>query len=54
LEVKKIKDLPTVLANKKKELEDFLKKNDDEKASMDDRMVKLIEYYNSLVKGQKS
>lgn len=54
LEVKKIKDVPSVLANKKKELEDFLKKSDDEKASMDDRMVKLIEYYNSLVKDQKT
>jgi hypothetical protein len=54
LEMKKIKDVPALLPNKKKELEDFLKNKDDQKASMDDRMVKLIEYYNSLVKEHKS
>jgi hypothetical protein len=53
LEVKKIKDVPSILANKKKELEVFLKNNDDQKASMDDRFVKLIEYYNTLFKEQK-
>jgi hypothetical protein len=54
LEVKKIKDVPSILAAKKKELEAFLKTKDDDKASMDDRMVKLIEYYNSLVIEKKS
>jgi len=54
LEVKKIKDVPSLLAGKKKELEEFLKNKDDQKASMDDRMVKLIEYYNSLLTQQKS
>jgi len=34
--------------DKKKELEDFLKTKDDDKASMDDRMVSVIQYYNSL------
>jgi len=53
LEVKKIKDVPSVLANKKKELEDFLKTTDDPKATMDDRFVKLVEYYNSLLKTEK-
>jgi len=48
-EIKKIKDVPSVLEDKKKELEDFLKTRDDQKASMDDRMVSLLEYYNSLV-----
>lgn len=52
-EVKKIKDVPSILANKKNELEAFLKTKDDPKASMDDRFVKLIEYYNSLLKEQK-
>jgi len=52
LEVKKIRDAPSVLANKKAELEVFLKNKDDQKASMDDRFVKLIEYYNSLFKEQ--
>lgn len=54
LEVKKIKDVPSLLTDKKKELEDYLKTKDDQKASIDDRMVKLIEYYNSLLKDQKS
>ena len=53
LEVKKIKDVPSILANKKSELEAFLKTKDDPKASMDDRMIKLIEYYNTLFKEQK-
>ena len=48
-EVKKIKDVPSILQDKKKELEDFLKTKDDEKAPMDDRMVSLLEYYNTLV-----
>lgn len=52
-EVKKIKDTPSILANKKNELEAFLKTKDDPKASMDDRFVKLVEYYNSLLKEQK-
>lgn len=50
LEVKKIKEVPSLLSNKKKELEEFLKNKDDQKASMDERMIKLIEYYNSLFK----
>jgi hypothetical protein len=53
LEVKKIKDVPSILAGKKKELEEFLKTKDDKEASLDDRLVKLIEYYNSLFKEQK-
>lgn len=54
LEVKKIKDAPSLLPSKKKELEEFLKNKDDQKASMEDRMVKLIEYFNSLPKVVKS
>lgn len=53
LELKKIKDVPSILAGKKVELEEFLKTKDDPRTSMDDRMVKLIEYYNSLFKEQK-
>ena len=48
-----MKDVPSLLSNKKKELEEFLKNKDDEKASMDDRMIKLIEFYNSLPKEKK-
>ena len=54
LEVKKIKDVPSLLPSKKKELEEFLKTKDDQKASMEDRMVKLIEYFNSLPKVVKT
>ena len=50
LEIKKIKDAPSVLANKKAELEEFLKTRDDKSLSMDDRMTALIAYYNSLFK----
>lgn len=52
-DVKKIKDVPSILSDKKNELEAFLKTKDDAKASMDDRFVKLVEYYNSLLKEQK-
>ena len=48
-EIKKIKDVPSLLDDKKKELEEFLKMKDDNKDSIDDRMVSLLEYYNSLV-----
>ena len=50
MEIKKIKDAPSVLANKQKELEEFLKSKDDKKLSMDERFKALIDYYNSLVK----
>jgi hypothetical protein len=42
-EVRKLKDVPSVLSDKKKDLEEFLKNKDD------DRMVNLLQYYNSLV-----
>ncbi|MFL5809507.1 MAG: hypothetical protein ACJ749_08290, partial [Flavisolibacter sp.] len=50
MEIKKIKDAPSVLANKKTELEEFLKNKDDKKLSMDERFKALIDHYNSLVK----
>ena len=43
-----------MLADKKKELEDFLKNKDDDKAPMDDRMVNLLQYYNSLLANKGS
>ena len=49
LEIKKIKEAPKVLANKEKELEEFLAKKDDKKASLDERMKALIKFYNSLL-----
>lgn len=49
LEIKKIKEAPKVLANKEKELEEYLSKKDDKKTSLDERMRALINYYNSLL-----
>jgi len=49
LEIKKPKDAPSVLANKKAELEIFLKSKDSKDAAMDIRMTALIIYYNSLL-----
>lgn len=53
IEIKKIKDAPGVLANKKAELEEYLKNKDNAKESMDDRFAHLIEYYNSLFPEEK-
>ena len=53
MEAKKLKDVPSVLANKKTELEDFLKNNDDKNAAMDDRFKAIIDYYNSLFEDKK-
>src|SRR4051812_13399266 len=50
MEIKKIKDAPSVLANKQTELEEFPKNKDDKKLSMDERFKALIDHYNSLVK----
>jgi hypothetical protein len=52
LEIKKIKDAPSVLANKKSEIEEYLKKKENKQTSADDRFTDLITYYNSLFKGQ--
>ncbi|MGZ5191395.1 MAG: hypothetical protein ACXWCZ_10270 [Flavisolibacter sp.] len=49
LEIKKIKDAPKILANKEKELEEFMSKKDDKKAPMDERVRALIKYYNSIL-----
>lgn len=53
LEIKKIKDAPSVLANKKSELQDFLKNKDNPNSSPDERFTSLIEFYNTLFKAQK-
>ena len=50
LEIKKIKDAAKVLANKEKELEEYLKTKDDKKLSMDERLKALITHYNTLLK----
>lgn len=49
-EIKKIKDVPSVLSNKKKELEAYLKSKDDGQATTEDRLKNIIDYYNSLAK----
>jgi len=53
IEIKKIKDAPAVLANKKAEVEDYLKNQDNKSLSTDDRMARLMAYYNSLLKSNK-
>lgn len=51
LEIPKLKDAPSILANKKAELENFIKKNNDRNTSEDDRYITLIQYYNSFFSG---
>jgi len=53
LEIKKLKDAPSVLANKKSEIEEYLKKKDEKNTSTDDRFTDLITFYNSLFQQQK-
>lgn len=50
LPIKKIKDAPDVLADKKMELQNFLTTKDDKNKSMDNRMMDLIAFYNALFK----
>lgn len=53
LEIKKLKEAPSVLANKKTELEEYLKNKDNSKEGMDDRFAALINHYNLLFKEEK-
>jgi hypothetical protein len=48
--IKKIKDLPSVLPDKKAELDAYLASKDNKALSMDERMKAVIQYYNSLQK----
>lgn len=50
LEIKKLKDAPSILSDHTASLEKFLEKNDRKSDTMDDRFIKLVEYYNSLLK----
>ncbi|MDB5208059.1 MAG: hypothetical protein JWR72_3134 [Flavisolibacter sp.] len=47
--VKKPKDVPLILSDKKAELEVYLKKLDAQKASNSEQLVALVTYYNSLL-----
>jgi hypothetical protein len=49
-EIKKIKDAPSAFPEKKSELETFLKNKDDKALSMDQRLIALVDYYDSLTK----
>ncbi|HYK57048.1 MAG TPA: hypothetical protein VEV15_11310 [Flavisolibacter sp.] len=49
VEIKKLKDAPSLFGDKKAALEGFLKTGDDKKASMDDRMIAFVTYLNSLL-----
>ncbi|HEX2606308.1 MAG TPA: hypothetical protein VHK91_02970 [Flavisolibacter sp.] len=48
--IRKIKDVPGALPDKKAELEQYLKSNDDKSRPLDERMTALLRYYNSLIK----
>ncbi len=48
-EISKTKDAPGILANKKAELETYLK-TEDKSNSLDDRFTALIQHYNELIK----
>jgi hypothetical protein len=52
LELKNIKDAPNVLANKKTELQEFIKSKDKKEGPLDGRMTSLIAYYNTLLTSQ--
>lgn len=49
VEIKKLKDAPSLFGDKKAALEAYLKTGDDKKASMDDRMIAFVAYLNSLL-----
>ncbi len=53
IQIKKLKDAPTVLANKKKELEEYLKSNENKTRNLDDRFTDLVTYYNQLTQEKK-
>ena len=48
LEAGKLKNLPKLLADKQAELEAFIKAKDDERQSMDERFIRVVDYYNYL------
>jgi len=49
-EIKKMKDAASAFPEKKSELEAFLKSKDDKDLSMDQRLIALVDYYDSLIK----
>ena len=53
LEPKKLKDVPSLLSDKKNELENFLKNKDVDTDPMDDRFKAIIDYYNTLFAEKK-
>ncbi|HEY0068319.1 MAG TPA: hypothetical protein VGB46_13170 [Flavisolibacter sp.] len=54
LEIKKLKDAPSILATHKDALEKFLEKSDKKSSTMDERFSKLVEHYNSLLGSNKN
>ncbi len=47
-ELGKLKNVPKILGDKEAELEAFLKEKDDERQPMDERFIRLLDYYNYL------
>jgi hypothetical protein len=50
IEVKKLKDAPSLFGDKKDALNEFLKNSDNKHLSMDERMIAFVKYLNNLVK----
>jgi len=50
VEIKKLKDAPSLFGDKKDALNEFLKNSDNKNFSMDQRMIAFTKYLNSLVK----
>lgn len=52
-EFKKMKELPSLLSDKKSEVESFIKTQLDEKAPLDYQMIAVMDYYNSITAEKK-
>jgi hypothetical protein len=48
LELGKLKNIPKLLADKQAELETFLKEKDDARQPLDERFIRVLDYYNYL------
>jgi hypothetical protein len=47
-QVKKLRDIPGILSNKQKELEDYLKSEVDKERPTSERLTNIVKYFNSL------
>ena len=52
--IKKVKDLPSVLSEKKVEMEKFISSQDQKTASLEERLLAAVEHFNSLMQQQNN